>query len=82
MRILNQDNGKDEAVKNVLLMLTIEEANELKGEIETLLSRFISGDHSHISDKEYKHEITVALYSDTNIHKFSQRVQRLINEDY
>jgi hypothetical protein len=50
MRILNQDDNK--SLKNVVLMLTVEEAAELKDDLERLLSKKVLNDHSHINDLE------------------------------
>jgi hypothetical protein len=82
MRILNNDKGKDEAVNKVILMLTIDEAKELSGDIEQLITRNSLDTHWHINDKEYKHEITIALYEPSGkISQFSSRIQKLILEN-
>lgn len=80
MRILSDD--KDEAIKSVMLLLTIDEAKELKGSLDELLVSNLKNDHIHIDDEDYKHEITVALYEPAGqISQFHERVQRLILED-
>jgi hypothetical protein len=79
MRILNQDENKP--IKNVLLMLTDEEATELRDDLERLLSKKISNDHSHINNLEYTHELSIALYDANNIEEFDERTKKLILHD-
>jgi hypothetical protein len=82
MRILNDDKGKQEAVNNVILMLTLDEAKELKGDIEQLISRNSLDVHYHTNDQEYEHEITVGLYEPSGkITQFTPRIQKLILEN-
>jgi len=82
LRILDQDKGKDEPVRNVLLMLTFDEAKELRDSLDGLIERRSVVDHSHINDSEYKHEITIALYEPNGALPFSNMVKRLILEDH
>ncbi|NMB95391.1 MAG: hypothetical protein GYA02_02085 [Clostridiaceae bacterium] len=79
MRILNQDDNK--AVNNVLILLTMEEAAELKDDLERLLSKKITNDHSHINDLEYEHELSISLYDENNIEGFDDRTKKLILQD-
>ena len=79
MRILNQDD--DKAVKNVLLMLTMGEAAELKDDLERLLSKKVPNDHSHVNDLEYEHELSISIYDENNIEEFDDRTKKLIMQD-
>ncbi len=79
MRILNQDDNK--SIRNVLLMLTVKEAAELKDDLERLLSKKVLNDHSHINDSEYIHELSLALYDTNNIGEFNERTKKLILHD-
>ena len=79
MRILNQDDNK--AVNNVLILLTMEEAAELKDDLERLLSKKITNDHSLINDLEYEHELSISLYDENNIEGFDDRTKKLILQD-
>ncbi|MGE4273544.1 MAG: hypothetical protein AB7E31_11825 [Desulfitobacterium sp.] len=79
MRILNQDENK--SIKNVLLMLTDEEAAELRDDLDRLLSKKVSNDHSHINNLEYTHELSIALYDANNIEEFDERTKKLILHD-
>ena len=70
MRILNQDN--EQPIKSALIMVTPSEAKELSDKISQLTSD--KGDHIHIDDDTFMREITIAIYTQENIHFFSQRV--------
>ena len=62
-------------------MLTDEEATELRDDLERLLSKKISNDHSHINNLEYTHELSIALYDANNIEEFDERTKKLILHD-
>lgn len=79
MRILNEDSNK--SMKNALLLLTVQEASELRDDLERLLSQKIFNDHSHINDSDYEHELTIALYNPDNIEEFNERTKKLISHD-
>lgn len=79
MRILNEDSNK--SMKNALLLLTVQEASELMGDLERLISQKIFNDHSHINDSNYEHELTIALYNPENIEEFNDRTKKLISHD-
>lgn len=79
MRILDQDTNK--VTKNVLLLLTQSEANELRDDLNRMLSLKSESDHSHINDSEYEHEITVAIYGSDRINNFDERTKTLIEKD-
>lgn len=80
MRILDIDTNK--STKNVLLLLTQSEAVELRDDLNRMLSLKKESDHSHISDLEYEHEITVAIYGDDRINNFDERTKTLIENDF
>lgn len=79
MRILNEDNNK--SMKNALLLLTVQEASELRDDLERLISQKIFNDHSHINDSDYEHALTIALYNPDNIEEFNERTKKLISQD-
>lgn len=79
MRILNEDNNK--SMKNALLLLTVQEASELRDDLERLISQKIFNDHSHINDSDYEHELTIALYNPDSIEEFNERTKKLISHD-
>lgn len=79
MRILNEDT--DKSMKNALLLLTLQEARELRDDLERMISQKIINDHSHINDLDYEHELTVAVYDSENIGGFDERTKKLILHD-
>lgn len=79
MRILNQDN--DNAIKKILILLTTEEATELRDDLGKMLQKNQSNEHAHINDKEYIHEITFAIYKDGEIDSYNERTKTLIVKD-
>jgi len=81
MRILNQD--KEESIRNLLILLTPEEAKELKDDLELLLSQDLSQgqNHAHINDSDYQREITIAIYTPNNYTSFNDKVKKLISNE-
>jgi hypothetical protein len=79
MRILNQDN--DKALKNIMILLTPEEASEMRGDLEKMLQESDANNHTHISDILYKHEMTVAIYNEGEANLFNERTKKLILMD-
>ena len=75
MRIYDQDSKR--TLKNVTLFLTPEEAADL-GFSATDLSEHPEKHHHHVSDAEYKIEITVSVYTDENINSFDGESRRVI----
>jgi hypothetical protein len=79
MRILDQID--DKSLKDVLLLLTPDEAKELRDELERLILNKKVNDHGHINDINYSKEITISLYQDNLIGGFNKRIQKLITDD-
>lgn len=79
MRILDEDS--DKAIKNILILLTPEEASELRDDLERMLQKNASDEHTHINDMEFEHEMTVAIYSSGEIDSFNERSKKLILND-
>jgi hypothetical protein len=79
MRILNQTD--DKSIDEVLLLLTIDEAEELRDKLERLLMQKNENDHSHINDINNSKEITISLYRQDKISGFNERIQKLIIDD-
>lgn len=78
MRIHDDDN--DRRLNHVTLFLTKKEAIKLQGCLESLLSEPASH-HEHLSDEEYKKEITVCVYDEQRLDGFSERAKKIIKED-
>lgn len=78
MRIL--DETSDRALKRVSLFLTPEEAKSVAGQLEGLISK-PGLHHIHIEDEGFEREITIAIYTQSNISKFDRRSRLLIEDD-
>ena len=76
MRILNRSS--DDPISDLSLYLTIDEAKQMAGYLEDLISGDIH--HAHINDDSYEREITISIYSSSNINSFDERSKRLITE--
>ena len=66
-----------------MLLLTEAEAEEMIDDLSKLIYDKRDGrkmQHSHISDKEYKREIILAIYAEDNINDFSENVKKVILE--
>lgn len=79
MRLLNQD--KNISIKNILILLTKDEAIELRDDLNKLLSNDDFAAHTHINDNVFEHEITMAIYEENELEYFDQRTKKLILED-
>ena len=75
MRILDLDT--DRSQRSILLLLTREEAAEMRDGLDDLLTG-PHGNHVHVSDPGFEREITLAIYAADNTHGFSERVRQLI----
>ena len=80
MRILDEDS--DKRLDNVLLVLTVAEARQLKAYLHQLIDvQSSTCDHFHVSSDDYQKEITICLYSPENVDNFHPRIKRLIAHD-
>jgi hypothetical protein len=77
MRIIDKENKK--TLASVLLMLTPSEVSELISKLKTLDPA--KGDHLHVDDLDYQREITIAIYTDQNLHFFTEEIARIIREN-
>ena len=76
MRIIDLTTNK--VLDDILIMLTPDEASELWGAVKHIdPSR---ANHIHVDDLEHKREITVAIYTDENLHFFREEVRKVIEE--
>jgi len=78
MRILDEDS--DKKINNVTLLLTKEEAIQLRADLNQLLAN-PKIHHLHCSSENYQKEITVCLYDENNLQSFHPRIIKLITED-
>ena len=78
MRIL--DNANVRPIKQITLYLTMDEAKSLYNQLDKLISK-PKIHHIHVEDESFEREITVAIYTDSNISEFDERSRRLIEKD-
>lgn len=78
MRFLNQENGQ--SMNDILVLMTYQEACEIRDDLERLILSNKLNDHSHISDAEYKHELTLSIYSENNLDGYQENIKKLILE--
>lgn len=77
MRIYSDDS--DKTLLRVTFYLTFEEAKEVKDSLEGLLNK--NHHHAHIPDEDFKREITVCVYRESNLSSFDERSKKFILED-
>ncbi|MFN8598015.1 MAG: hypothetical protein U0559_17750 [Anaerolineae bacterium] len=78
MRLLDLDH--DQSLKNLGLYLTLAEARQMIGYLQTLLDD-PDANHAHLNDSTFKHEVTISIYTDSNIQFYDERSRQLLNED-
>ena len=76
MRIL--DINTDLSLKDVALYLTKDEAKELRNTLTDLLVEEKQGNHAHINDLDYEHELTVLVYDEGNVDSLNERSKKII----
>ncbi len=74
MIIIDEKNGV--TYNKILIMLTPNEASEMASKIESINAEI--GDHIHINDIDYKKEITIAIYTEKNLHFYKEKIRKLI----
>jgi hypothetical protein len=62
------------------LYLTPAEAHQMIGYLKSLLDD-PDANHSHLDDAEYKHEVTLSIYTDSNIQHYDERSKKLLLDD-
>ena len=75
MIIYDRENKK--VLDSITLYLTPEEASELADDAKDL-SKNPGKHHAHINDKDYKNEIVVTVYTESNIDQFDEESKLLI----
>jgi hypothetical protein len=73
------DPNSKRILKNVTLFLTPEEAADLSFSAKDL-SENPEKHHHHVSDREYKTQITVSVYTNENITSFDEESRGIIQE--
>lgn len=78
MRFINQENGQ--SMKNILLLMTYQEACEIRDDLERLIVSKNMNDHSHINDAEFKQELTLSIYDESYLEGYQDDIKKLIQE--
>jgi len=79
MRIFDQKN--DRALKDVILLLSKEEAKQLVFSLKDIIINNDSNKHVHVNDIDYLHEITMCLYDIKKLDSLSDRIKKVVLED-
>lgn len=77
MRLFDETN--DRTLKSLVLLLTMEEARELRDDLGALLQK--TDTHAHVDDSTYEHEVTVAIYDPQRLKGFNDRIVKVIIDD-
>jgi alpha-D-ribose 1-methylphosphonate 5-triphosphate diphosphatase PhnM len=78
------DIKKQKPVHQIATSLTIEQAGKMIASLNCLIDRYgQQGQHEHISDTSHTREITIALYDDKDLSKFSfdQLAMKLLRDE-
>ena len=78
MRII--DSIDDHPLKRVTLFLMMDEAKSLRDQLGDLISN-PKLHHAHIEDDSFTREITIAIYTPSNLSHFDERSRKLIEKD-
>jgi hypothetical protein len=75
------DDEINKKLDSITIFLTKNEIYQLIGYAKQLLEENPPSDHYHLSDEEYRKEITICLYDPRDKKKSNPIIQKLINED-
>lgn len=78
MRIL--DDNTDRTIKQVSVYLTLDEAKSLLSQLNDLIAK-PKIHHIHVQDAGFEREVTIAIYSTSNLSNFDERSIKLIEKD-
>ncbi len=78
MRLLDTETNK--AIGSVGIYLTKTEAKQMLDFLQSLINE-TAGNHVHVNDDNYSHEVTLAIYFDENLDQFDERSKKLIKDD-
>lgn len=80
MRILDSD--KKQALKNIIVYLEIHEAKEMLDDLRSLIENYNKkGQHAHINDASFEHEITLTLYDKNDLAGFDETSIKIITDE-
>lgn len=78
MKIYDHEN--DQILESITLFLTPDEARELGGAARDLANN-PDKHHHHVSDSAYTTEITVAVYTQENLHQFNAKARVILGNE-
>lgn len=78
MRIYDEEHERP--LFRLTLFLTTNELRELAGYVEDLMKE-PKTQHVHLTDEDYRHEITVAVYDSKDLSSFDSKSKRIILEE-
>ena len=73
--------GQEKSINDIILMLKLDEAMQLRGAIDDLIENEKNGGksfHKHINNEGYTKEITVSIYNNKSINEFSPLIKNMI----
>ncbi len=73
------DTKSDKSIKNMVILLTDEELNELRDSIDNILNN--GSTHEHVMSVDGRWQLTVAIYDAKLAEKMSERFRNLIEEN-
>lgn len=78
MRFINQENGQP--ISDMLLLMTYQEACEIRDDLERLISSDKLNEHSHVNDAEFRHELTLSIYDEGHLDGYQDNIKKWILE--
>lgn len=76
MIFINQENGRP--INDMLLLMTAQEACEIRDDLERLIASDQLNDHSHINDADFKHQLTLAVYDENHLDGYQDHIKKFL----
>jgi hypothetical protein len=80
-KMLIFDNTTEKSLENIILLLRLDEAKELKDALDDLIKREYLNEkssHVHINNKKYSKEITISIYNDKTVYEYNDKIKNII----
>ena len=75
------DEITNNSLSNITILLQKNEAIQMIGYLEDLLSNATQNEHCHLNNDNYSKEITIALYDKKRLEGFEDKYKELISEE-
>jgi len=75
------DNDTNKKTDNICILLKYSEAVELRDALNQLIEANDFNTHHHVNSEDFSREITIAMYNETHLDSFNERIRKLIIED-